>query len=125
MSFLLSIPQHAIFDWNEETQGFVLSSFYYGYAATQILGGFLIQKFGAKWVLGIGMLSTALFTAAVPVLTRWGGMSWLFALRVIQGMGEVSTFLQIINANKLRITLCLGKVKSFTAICIYNTRSNP
>lgn len=92
IEYLLSFPQHAIFDWDEETQGFILSAFYYGYATTQILGGFLIQRFGAKWVLGIGMLSTALFTAIVPVLTRFGGISWLFVLRVIQGMGEVSTF---------------------------------
>lgn len=76
---MLSIPQHAIFDWNEEIQGFILSAFYHGYATTQILGGFLIQKFGAKWVLGIGILSTALFTATVPVLTTCLGYS-LFEL---------------------------------------------
>ncbi|KAI5652007.1 major facilitator superfamily domain-containing protein [Phthorimaea operculella] len=79
---------YAIFDWDEATQGFVLSGFYYGYAVSQLLGGVLSDRFGAKWVLGSGLFSTTVFTFLIPIVTRWGGSNYLFALRVIQGIGE-------------------------------------
>lgn len=81
--------QYGIFKWDEKTQGLILSGFYYGYAATQIPGGYLAEKFGGKWTLGIGLLSTALFTFLTPVVIRTGGAIWLFILRILQGMGEV------------------------------------
>lgn len=84
--------QYAIFYWDEKTQGLILSGFYYGYAATQVPGGYLAEKFGGKWTLGIGLLSTALFTFLTPVVIRAGGATWLFILRVLQGMGEVSIY---------------------------------
>ncbi|CAH2106482.1 unnamed protein product [Euphydryas editha] len=82
---------HAIFNWEEKTQGLLLSGFYYGYFCTQILGGFLALKFGSKWVLGIGLLSTAIFTFLTPIITRTGGSTWLFILRIVEGMGEGPT----------------------------------
>jgi len=42
------------FGWSPTTQGLVLSSFFVGYLTTQILGGVLSDKFGGKWVLGVG-----------------------------------------------------------------------
>lgn len=82
--------QHAIFDWSESTQGLILSGFYYGYAITHVPGGYLAEKYGGKWTLGIGLLSTAVFTLLTPVVVKAGGATWLFILRILQGMGEVS-----------------------------------
>ncbi|XP_075973727.1 putative inorganic phosphate cotransporter [Anticarsia gemmatalis] len=82
---------YAIFDWDEKTQGLILSGFYYGYAATQVPGGYLAEKFGGKWTLGVGLLSTAVFTFMTPVVIRVGGATWLFILRILQGMGEGPT----------------------------------
>ncbi|XP_026752401.2 putative inorganic phosphate cotransporter [Galleria mellonella] len=82
---------YAIFDWDQSTQGLILSGFYYGYAATQVPGGYLAEKFGGKWTLGVGLLSTALFTFLTPIVIRVGGATWLFILRVLQGMGEGPT----------------------------------
>ncbi|CAG5031645.1 unnamed protein product [Parnassius apollo] len=82
---------YAIFHWDEKTQGLILSGFYYGYAATQVPGGYLAEKFGGKWTLGVGLLSTALFTFLTPIVIRAGGATWLFVLRVLQGMGEGPT----------------------------------
>ncbi|XP_021183240.1 putative inorganic phosphate cotransporter [Helicoverpa armigera] len=82
---------YAIFDWDEKTQGLILSGFYYGYAATQVPGGYLAEKFGGKWTLGVGLLSTAVFTFLTPVVIRAGGATWLFILRILQGMGEGPT----------------------------------
>ena len=42
------------FGWSSTTQGLVLSSFFVGYLSTQVLGGALADKFGGKWVLGVG-----------------------------------------------------------------------
>ncbi|CAH0719423.1 unnamed protein product, partial [Brenthis ino] len=85
------VNPHAMFDWDEKTQGLLLSSFYYGYGVTQILGGYLAQRYGGKWVLGCGLLSTALFTFLTPIVTKSGGATWLFILRIVEGMGEGPT----------------------------------
>ncbi|XP_026317593.1 putative inorganic phosphate cotransporter [Hyposmocoma kahamanoa] len=85
------VNPNAIFDWDEQTQGLILGAFYYGYAATQVLGAYLAEKYGGKWTLGIGLLSTALFTFITPKVIRAGGAVWLFVLRVMAGMGEGPT----------------------------------
>lgn len=82
---------HALFDWSESTQGLLLSAFYYGYALTQVPGGMLSERYGGKWVLGVGLLSTAIFTLLTPVVVKAGGAVWLFILRLLQGMGEGPT----------------------------------
>ena len=33
------------FDWNSDEQGLVLAAFFYGYCATQIIGGILADKY--------------------------------------------------------------------------------
>lgn len=53
----------------------------------------MAEKFGGKWTLGLGLLSTALFTFLTPFVIKIGGATWLFILRVLQGMGEVCFFL--------------------------------
>ncbi|KAK5640839.1 hypothetical protein RI129_009386 [Pyrocoelia pectoralis] len=85
---------HDLYDWDEETQGLILSSFYWGYIITHIPGGVLAEKFGGKYSLGIGILSTAFFTLITPVITRLVGGDWrlLCVLRVCVGLGEGTTF---------------------------------
>ncbi|XP_059045350.1 putative inorganic phosphate cotransporter [Achroia grisella] len=79
------------FDWDQSTQGLILSGFYYGYAVTQVPGGYLAERFGGKWILGVGLLSTAIFTFLTPIVVNVGGATWLFILRFLQGMGEGPT----------------------------------
>lgn len=76
------------FDWDEKTQGEVLSAFYYGYIITHLPGGALSQKFGGKHVMGLGILSTAVFTLMTPFVARMGSME-LTILRFVEGLGEV------------------------------------
>lgn len=76
------------FDWDEETQGKVLSAFYYGYIVTHLPGGALSQKFGGKHVMGFGILSTAVFTLMTPFVARMGSTE-LTILRFVEGLGEV------------------------------------
>lgn len=76
------------FDWDEKTQGLILSAFYWGYVIMHIPGGLLAQKFGGKHTLGFGILSTAIFTLLTPFAARQSA-NWLIALRFFEGLGEV------------------------------------
>ncbi|XP_017300224.1 putative inorganic phosphate cotransporter isoform X3 [Diaphorina citri] len=79
------------FDWDEKTQGLILSAFYWGYVIMHIPGGLLAQKFGGKHTLGFGILSTAIFTLLTPFAARQSA-NWLIALRFFEGLGEGTTF---------------------------------
>lgn len=90
-SFLNLLPfQTVYFDWDEATQGIILGSFYYGYVLTHVPGGMLAERYGGKWLLGLGLLSTALCTLLTPVVVKAGGSPALIVLRIVEGLGEVS-----------------------------------
>lgn len=77
------------YDWDEKTQGLLLSAFYYGYVLTHLPGGLLAEKFGGKWTLGLSLLSTSVATVLTPwVVSMWGAVG-LFIIRVVEGLGEV------------------------------------
>uniref|UniRef100_A0A8B9LWY6 Sialin n=1 Tax=Astyanax mexicanus TaxID=7994 RepID=A0A8B9LWY6_ASTMX len=88
-------PKHnhtaSVYDWDSETQGWILGSFFYGYIITQIPGGYLARKYGAKWLLGFGILGTVIFTLLTPVAADMGA-GYLIAVRVLEGIGEGVTF---------------------------------
>ncbi|XP_050432550.1 sialin-like isoform X2 [Adelges cooleyi] len=79
------------FDWDEETQGLILSAFYYGYIITHVPGGLLAQRFGGKHTMGLGILSTAVLTMFTPMVARMGSTQ-LMILRFVEGLGEGTTF---------------------------------
>jgi MFS transporter, ACS family, solute carrier family 17 (sodium-dependent inorganic phosphate cotransporter), other len=81
------------FDWSEELQGTILGCFFYGYvsselnqnfykkklyfkitmkALTHVPGGILSTKYGGKYTLSLGILSTAIFTLITPAVIEWG-----------------------------------------------------
>lgn len=79
------------YDWDGNTQGWILGSFFYGYILTQIPGGYLAGKIGGKLLLGFGILGTAAFTLLTPVAADLGP-GYLIAVRVLEGLGEGVTF---------------------------------
>ena len=80
------------FAWDPTIQGMVLGSFFYGYVATNIPGGYYAERHGGKWLFGLGILCTSLLTLLSPVAAVWGG-GWAFAaVRVAEGLGEGVTF---------------------------------
>ncbi|XP_020712094.2 sialin isoform X1 [Athalia rosae] len=79
------------FDWDSKLQGWILSSFFYGYITTQLFGGWLAAKIGGKRVFGLGIATTALFTLITPPLVRIN-VYILIALRVIEGIFEGVTY---------------------------------
>ncbi|XP_051157227.1 putative inorganic phosphate cotransporter isoform X3 [Leptopilina boulardi] len=73
--------------WDTKMQGYLLSSFFYGYVITQIPFGILAKRYGSKYFLGIGMLINSVFGLLVPTSANWG-FYWLMIVRFIQGLGE-------------------------------------
>ncbi|KAJ9591417.1 hypothetical protein L9F63_002023 [Diploptera punctata] len=75
------------FYWSEDIQGYILSSYYYGYAATQLLGGRLSEIYGSKVVMGPGLFVAGLVTVLCPLAARIGS-GMLIAARLIVGAGS-------------------------------------
>ncbi len=76
------------FHWDEEIQNQILSSFFYGYILTQVPGGWFADRFGGKWIFGLGVLCTSVLTLLTP-LAASAGVGWFMALRLFEGIGEV------------------------------------
>lgn len=85
------IPMAEQFNWNVETQGRILASFYIGYLVMQIWGGRLADRFGGKLILGLGVLVWSLFTILTPA-AAFVGLMGLFVARIGMGLGEAVTF---------------------------------
>lgn len=79
------------YQWDAETQGWILGSFFYGYIVTQIPGGYMASRIGGKLLLGLGILGTAVFTLFTPLAADLGVVA-LIVLRALEGLGEGVTF---------------------------------
>ncbi|XP_063772887.1 sialin isoform X2 [Pseudophryne corroboree] len=79
------------YNWDADTQGWILGSFFYGYILTQIPGGYFAGKIGGKLLLGCGILGTAVFTLLTPLAADLGA-GYLIAVRALEGLGEGVTF---------------------------------
>ncbi|EFP09207.1 hypothetical protein CRE_25315 [Caenorhabditis remanei] len=79
------------FDWDKKTTGMVLSSFFYGYIGSQIIGGHLASRYGGKRVVFITILGSSLLTLANPVAARTSEYA-LAILRAAIGFLQGATF---------------------------------
>ena len=79
------------YNWDSKQQGLILGAFYFGSVATQIPGGILAEKYGGKWVFGIGTLSSAIMTLLAPLASK-AGFGILMACRIFAGLGEGMTY---------------------------------
>ncbi|OQU89919.1 hypothetical protein SORBI_3002G293500 [Sorghum bicolor] len=80
------IPMSHQYGWNSSTAGLVQSSFFWGYALSQLPGGWLAKLFGGRKVLEVGVVTWSLATAIVPVVA--GFMPGLVLSRILVGIGE-------------------------------------
>ncbi len=90
------IPMATEFGWDKTTQGLVLSSFFFGYMATQILGGWLADRFGGKAVLGFGVVWWSIFTMLTPPAAAVS-LTLLLVTRALMGMGEGVNFPAVLS----------------------------
>ena len=73
------------FDWGNEIQGHLLSSYSYGYIIGNVLGGPMCEYFGAKKVMAVALILTGLSQLASPYAS--GTSPWLlFICQLVAGM---------------------------------------
>ena len=85
------IPMAEENGWSPTVQGAVMSAFFLGYVTLQIPAGYLSDRFGGKWVLGLGVLFWSLFTLLTPASAALG-ISILLACRFLMGVAEAVTW---------------------------------
>jgi len=70
--------------------GLILGSFFYGYVITQVPGGWLAARIGAKYLFGLGVLCTSILTMFTPAAAHHS-VGMLLLVRILEGLGEVSS----------------------------------
>ncbi|XP_055943182.1 sialin-like [Argiope bruennichi] len=81
------IVKEGEFNWTPDVQSNIVGGFFYGYVLMQIPGGRLAERFGGKWLVGLGIFCTSVLTMLTPVAARWD-IKALIALRVFEGLCE-------------------------------------
>lgn len=61
------------YDWNQQTQSTILSSFFWGYVFTQVPAGQLAERFGPKMIIFFAMLISSILTMLTPICASFGG----------------------------------------------------
>src|SRR5579864_8113716 len=69
--------------------GELLSSFFWTYAAFQIVAGWLVDRYDVRWVLGLGFLIWSLATLFTGMVSSFAA---LFLLRLLLGTGEAVAY---------------------------------
>ncbi|KAG1664133.1 Sialin [Nymphon striatum] len=88
----ISTDHSMIFQWSSFTQGFVLGSFYFGYAISQIPGSFAAYKYGSKKLFGFAIFCISVCNILTPfIMVRFGAYG-IIILRIFQGMADGFTF---------------------------------
>ena len=65
-----------------------MAAYYYGYVATQLMGGRLSEMLGAMMVYGTGIMLSGIFTLVAPVAVRADFYAFI-AIRVLTGAASV------------------------------------
>ncbi|KAK6181331.1 hypothetical protein SNE40_009209 [Patella caerulea] len=72
------------YNWSKDMQGLLLGALYWGYVPLQILGGYLMTRFGIRRTVGPCMFAMSiltLLTHAAALISPWA----LFVLRILLG----------------------------------------
>ncbi|XP_010250273.1 PREDICTED: probable anion transporter 6, chloroplastic isoform X2 [Nelumbo nucifera] len=80
------IPMSHQFGWTSSMAGLVQSSFFWGYALSQLPGGWLAKIFGGRKILEVGVFSWSVATILVPLVS--GFLPGLVFSRILVGIGE-------------------------------------
>src|SRR5438552_8557407 len=71
-------------------QGLVLSFFFWGYLVSQLIGGWMADRFGGKRVLAFGVATWSVATLLTPPASA--SFATLLAIRAVLGVGEGVNF---------------------------------
>ncbi|MFK0386290.1 MFS transporter [Agrobacterium sp. NPDC090273] len=79
------IPISEEFDLSPDHQGMIISAFFLAYSMTQLIGGYLVDRFGARRVLSSAVAVWSLGTAVSGAVSNAVGLA---AARAVTGAGE-------------------------------------
>jgi MFS transporter, ACS family, solute carrier family 17 (sodium-dependent inorganic phosphate cotransporter), other len=85
------IPMARQLGYSPATQGLILSAFFWGYIVSQLLGGWMADRVGAKAVLGFGVACWSAATLITPIAAA-SSLPVLLGARVLLGAGEGVNF---------------------------------
>lgn len=80
------------FEWSQELQGFILSSFYTGYLAMHIPAGLLAERIGGKPVVLIALIFSSMLSLLTPIAVVSGGAHGLMIIRMLLGCVQAGLF---------------------------------
>ncbi|XP_041979105.1 putative inorganic phosphate cotransporter [Aricia agestis] len=81
-----------VYEWDKQTQGYILSSFFWGYVAMQLPAGMLSKRYGGKPVMLVALLINSAICGLLPSLVAVGGWPVVCACRVVMGLTQACTF---------------------------------
>ena len=70
---------------NQTQLGVLFSTFFFTYAAFQLVAGWLVDRYDVRWILGLGFLLWSLATLFTGLVSTFGA---LLLLRLLLGMSE-------------------------------------
>ena len=88
---LAAIEMQTEFAWTDSQKGLVLSVFFAGYLATQVIGGFLSNRFRGRNAFLLVVLLWSIFTVLTPS-AAYVSFSALIVARIMLGVGEAAAF---------------------------------
>ncbi|XP_003743735.1 sialin [Galendromus occidentalis] len=104
------------FAWSPKTQGVILGAFFWGYVITPIPGGFMAERYGGKWLFGLGVVLTGILGMLIPIVTTKFGHEGLIGIRALQGFCEGVTY----PALEAQLAFWIPKSERCTAItCVH------
>lgn len=98
-------------NWSKTNSGTVLSSFFWGYTLTQVVGGYLSDRIGGHKVILTAALGWSLFTFWMPGVIRLfsapeTSVNFIVIMRILHGAFQGMVFAELYNlvslgANKI------------------------
>lgn len=112
------------FEWSQELQGLILSSFYIGYVAIHMPGGRMAEKYGGKPVVMTALICSSILSLLTPVVVIFGGAHSLMGIRILLGCVQaglypaIATLLaawipQVERGRVGSVIYCAGPVRAF------------
>lgn len=83
------------FDWSPHMKGYLLSSFFYGYALMQVPAGVIVKRVPANLMFGFGVFVSAILSAIMPLIARHFAI--LLICRVVMGVFQAAAVPCILN----------------------------